>query len=370
MTEPSHATGHYVKADGSVVFHQSPQLLAVRDQLWDAIELHDTGQADSYTTMRQLDALVKQEPRSIPVHEELGGLLYDKNDWHGAVNAYYNAIRLGNEALPTDYRGTLSWDEVENRPYLRANAGMALSLYRIRAHMEATCALKRVLRLDPQDRQGCRHLLGYTHMATDARAAAREVLETNRKSEPGSEYSLALLAIREKNWIQAATALRRGFMRNARIAYGLMSGKTPPTYRGFETEQENVAYVTLCEDQWRDEPQAIPFLWWLFNEPHVLIERATAAAYIYPAGHDNRNASATNLCEALYQLANQAQNTQSEEWMELTKNADGTFGPPWATDPGNAQDNAAAGDCEIPRTGQARDRTARTKTRTAGATLS
>ena len=84
MTEPSHATSHYVKADGRVVFHQSPQLPAVRDQLWDAIELHDTGQADSYTTMRQLDALVKQEPRSIPVHEELGGLLYDQNDWHGA----------------------------------------------------------------------------------------------------------------------------------------------------------------------------------------------------------------------------------------------------------------------------------------------
>lgn len=89
----------------------------------------------------------------------------------------------------------------------------------------------------------------------------------------------------ESRWINAATALRRGFCMNPYIAEMLCGHPDPAPlvvwhHSNFAEPSTARDYLSnYYRDQWLRRPDFIAFLHWLYNHPTVLAERATFLGY-------------------------------------------------------------------------------------------
>ncbi len=142
-----------------------------------ALDARDaTGDIDTYEAT--LRAIVRREPRDIDAHAHLGHLYLDMTDPHSAITIspppsdhdrhswlrtalghYQTAIGVAELALPDPFTGFLRWADLDNRPFGRAQHGLALALWRLGRFDGAQTALLNMLWLSPMDNQGARMLL-------------------------------------------------------------------------------------------------------------------------------------------------------------------------------------------------------------------
>ncbi|MFG3429396.1 tetratricopeptide repeat protein [Streptomyces californicus] len=136
-----------------------------------------TGDVDGYED--ELRRIVAAEPRDIDAHAHLGSLALQRHDgdfgdlisWVGPTAAerrrhlkealawYEAAVAVGEASLPMIFHGRLPWSETDNRPFLRAVHGLALTLWRLGRFNSAERVLLTLLYLNPNDNQGARELL-------------------------------------------------------------------------------------------------------------------------------------------------------------------------------------------------------------------
>ena len=133
--------------------------------------------------------------------------------------------------------------------------------------------MERILAINPNDNQGVRFVLGSEYLRLD------QLFEAEAHAYPPYDYELALLHIRAKNWVAAATSLRRGFGANGYIGEILAGNPDPaplPLWHGSDLAEPELAkdYVGRCGGLWNRTPYALAFLRWLHNHPRILIERA------------------------------------------------------------------------------------------------
>lgn len=204
---------------------------------------------------RTIDA----EPRDVDAYAHLGSLALQHHDGdYGdvicflgptaadrrrylkqALAWYEAAVAVGEASLPMIFHGRLPWSELNNRPFLRAVHGLALTLWRLGRFNSAEKVLVTLLYLNPDDNQGTREVLADVRAhrrwhpgiadSTDHHArsrvliAARHPRHAQLQARPGSLRTL-LTAERRPTPDTVAHAVRRAA---AEALNGTWDGRSP-----------------------------------------------------------------------------------------------------------------------------------------------
>jgi tetratricopeptide (TPR) repeat protein len=144
------------------------------------------------------------------------------------------------------------WGILETRPYMRARLGLAQCLEALGQVEEAVEHYREMLRLNPMDNQGIRHLLLSCLLEINADQEARELLKEYKNDGALALwcYARALLTFRQKgNTATARKHLQKALNVNHRVSdYLLDYEELPdvlPSEYGLGSDEESM----LCADR-------------------------------------------------------------------------------------------------------------------------
>lgn len=178
-------------------------------------------------------------------------------------------VKAGERALGPEYFAEQAghfWGLLETRPYMRARAGLAECLWLLGRRSEAIEHARDMLRLNPNDNQGIRHMLLNWLQADGREEEAGRLLE--QYEEDGSAvwlYGRALHLFRTTGEsAQANAALREAMGHNPHVpAYLLGRKRLPrrmPEFIGWGDEPEAVVHAGEALMLWRRTPAAREWL--------------------------------------------------------------------------------------------------------------
>lgn len=162
------------------------------------------------------------------------------------------------------------WGLLETRPYMRARAGLAASLWAMGDREAGVAHYRDMLRLNPNDNQGIRDLLATCLLDLGRDDDLERLLEQYEDDASALwAYTWALHAFRRGGDSEAARTRLRDAIRTNRHVPAYLLGRKPlpralPEYVGFGDEDEAVAYTSQNLRNWRQTPGA---LLWLASEP-------------------------------------------------------------------------------------------------------
>ena len=263
--------------DGAVFDHGGVEDLGA-PELDALLEERRRGRIAPGKYLAALRDLVAREPDYIDGHAHLGAALHEQGKTRLALGACLAGLAIGRIAIPKDYEGPITWGILENRPFLRAAIGAAVSSFALRQHRDAIGLIEEMLRWNPDDHQGMRWLLGSSYLRAGRIEDAAQVFRENPEYPP-YHYELGLLEIGRSNYVAAATSLRLGFAANPYIAE-MLCGMAEPLPLAI-CHPSNLAepdtardYVRFATDLWERTPPALIFLRWLHTHPKIMVERA------------------------------------------------------------------------------------------------
>lgn len=190
-----------------------------------------------------------------------------------AKELYEQGVAAGERALgPSSFANDVGhfWGILETRPYMRARAGLAMTLWELGERGAAIEHARDLLRLNPGDNQGIRYtLLEWLFAEQNKQDTGGEVAKLLAEYEEDSSaawlYGRALHLFMQGGVTDAATeALRAALEENAHVpAYLLGTKKLPrqlPDYVGWGDDAEAVVYADAAMPQWRSTPEAMDWL--------------------------------------------------------------------------------------------------------------
>lgn len=185
-----------------------------------------------------------------------------------AHNLYAAGVRAGEQLLGDEYEETVGhfWGITSTRPYMRARAGMASTLWQMGQHTAAIAHYQELLRLNPMDNQGNRYLL-FTHLLSHGLPDEIENLLAAYPDDASASwnYNWALYLFKyEQGSPQANKQLKVALGRNAHIPDFLLKRRRlprqRPAYMSFGDDSEAVAYVHESQQVWESIPGALDWL--------------------------------------------------------------------------------------------------------------
>lgn len=248
-------------------------------KLDDLLDARRSNQLADKHYITALSQLIAQEPDFIDGHAHLAFAWYEQGKPKKALDAALSGLAVGNRVIPEGFGGRIEWNDLYNRPFLRALQGAVLAYVQLRRHKEAVLLIDKMLAYNPNDNQGVRFLLGSEVLRTDEIIRARKIFTDWADSYPPYYYELALTHMLTGEWREAATALRLGFCANTYIAE-ILGGNLQPQplaiWHGSNLAEVQTAhdYVDRYGDLWRRTPTRLAFVHWLYNHPKVMAERA------------------------------------------------------------------------------------------------
>jgi len=183
-----------------------------------------------------------------------------------ALALYRQGVEAGERALDDEFDELSGhyWGFLQTRPYMRARAGLAITLWRLGEQQAAIDHYRAMLILNPNDNQGIRYLLATALLARDDIAGLKVLL--NQYEEDGSAawvYTLALIAYREQDPHGSAT-VQEAWDSNPHVP-AMLAGlkRLTPSRDGYISmggEDEATAYVEENGAAWRAVPGAVEWL--------------------------------------------------------------------------------------------------------------
>ena len=170
---------------------------------------------------------------------------------------------LGPEAFEQD--AGRFWGILETRPYMRARSGLADCLWALGERSAAIGHYREMLRLNPNDNQGLRHVLTSWLFTTGDLDALEELLDAyDNDAFVEWAYAKVLLAFRKGDRADADASLAIAWKRNPHVP-GLMNGAKPlprrlPDHYAMRSREEAVVYVLQNEENWSATPGALEWL--------------------------------------------------------------------------------------------------------------
>ena len=181
---------------------------------------------------------------------------------------HYEAAAAGERALgPRAFERDAGhfWGLLETRPYMRARAGLAKCLWAAGGRAAAIGHYRDMLRLNPNDNQGLRHVLTSWLLATGDHGALEELLAAY-DGDVFAEWAYAktLLALRKGDEADARTTLAAAWKRNPHVP-ALLTGATPiPEHQDdhytLGSPDEAVIYVLQNRGNWTATRGALQWL--------------------------------------------------------------------------------------------------------------
>lgn len=184
------------------------------------------------------------------------------------ARAYWEeAVKAGQRALGeefAEYEGHF-WGFHETRPYMRARAGLAETLWQLGRSEEAFGHWREMLRLNPGDNQGIRYVL-LTHLleaGEDEHAGA--LLDDYDDAAASWLYDRALWFFRTEGEGPAANAaLREAVEQNPHVPEYVLGRKRVPARApdtiGWGDGSEAKAYAVFRRASWKATPGALAWL--------------------------------------------------------------------------------------------------------------
>jgi tetratricopeptide (TPR) repeat protein len=216
---------------------------------------------DRRTACRWFKKALEVHPGHADAHNHLGIACFDKGQLAQAEGHFVVAIESGSQSLVQE-AGKVAWGFLENRPYLRSLANLALVRHGQRRYDDEVEIYERILRMNPNDNQGVRWLLGEGYHRLGRLDVAIKAYEAALE-EPGCCYSLAL-ALHESRNPEAGLALVRAFAANRYIAPMLLGERWERIDAWHGSNMVEPEYVERQGDLWRAAPGSRDFLrrWW------------------------------------------------------------------------------------------------------------
>jgi tetratricopeptide (TPR) repeat protein len=157
------------------------------------------------------------------------------------------------------------WSVLDTRPYMRARLGLAQTLVDLDRVDEAVGHYRELLRLNPNDNQGVRHLLlaelVLAHRDDEARALLQEYKDDIMAAWP---YTWALVEFRNGHRAEALALATRALEMNPHVpeTLALDLEERPPIGESMAVGSldEAIDYVDQLGDAWHETPGAVEWL--------------------------------------------------------------------------------------------------------------
>ena len=153
------------------------------------------GDGDRRGALKVLRRVLKIDPCHADAHNHLGIASLDARKLKDAEQHFRAAIDGGERYVERD-GARVPWGMIENRPYLRGLGNLALALAEQRRWPEALAIHQQMLRLNPNDNQGVRWLIGMEHLRVGDDRGAIEAFRKCAGEEVGCAFGLALARLR------------------------------------------------------------------------------------------------------------------------------------------------------------------------------
>lgn len=179
---------------------------------------------------------------------------------------YERGVRAGERAIGPEHMREWTgqfWGMIETRPYMRARAGLASTLWHLGRREEAVAHYREMLRLNPGDNQGLRYVLASCLLAMGEDEALGKLLD-EYPGEPTAEwlYTRALWLFRTQGAGSEAEAALNGALSANPFVVGYLVAierlpSEQPEYITIGGEDEAQAYVGANAAAWYDTEGAI-----------------------------------------------------------------------------------------------------------------
>ncbi len=186
-----------------------------------------------------------------------------------AVEFYRQGVEAGERALgPEIFERNAGdfWGILETRPYMRARFGLAQCLWALGRKAESVEHYEALLRLNPNDNQGVRHILAACLLELNDGSRLTRLFEQYEK-EPSAEwqYVRALWAFRQEGDSADARQRAKEALKSNRHVPDFLSGQRRlpevlPDRFQFGAEDEAVLCAAELGDKWSATPGAVEWL--------------------------------------------------------------------------------------------------------------
>jgi len=196
---------------------------------------------------------LKIDPDHADAHNHLGIRMLDREKFADAETHFLAAVEGGERGLVRE-DGLIEWGCMENRPYLRGLANLAIVYRDTERWGEALETHLRILKLNPNDNQGVRWLVGEEHHRLGDLDRAITAYQ-KASEEPGCCFGLALALFEAgRSSERVGTALLAGFAANRYVAPMLL-GELWERLDGFHA-------TNMAEPEWAaDQVRGLHVLW-------------------------------------------------------------------------------------------------------------
>lgn len=265
--------------DSGAFTDNDPAAHRVAEQLEQLYEDYDSGETGEKVYLAALERLRGAAPDVINVYTHIADRFHNQGKPKKALEAALLGLKMANSHIPEGFTGHIEWGHLDNRPYLRLMHYALMSYLRLKRHREAVTMIDLMLARNPNDNQGVRHLLGSEALRAGQYDRAYAVLAEGADDFPPYFYEMAMCCMLKRDWVGAATAMRRGIAANPYIAEFLSGNPYPlPLAIWHDSDlaepETAIDYVQQYGGLWQEQRDGGPFARWLFNHPKVLAERA------------------------------------------------------------------------------------------------
>jgi tetratricopeptide (TPR) repeat protein len=212
---------------------------------------------------------IEIDPQHADAHNHLGIVSLEARKLKAAEQHFRAAIDGGQRQLERD-GSEVHWGFIENRPYLRGLANLAHVLEEQKKWVEVLAIHKQMLKLNPNDNQGVRWLIGPECLRVGDNEGAIKAFEKCLHEEVGCAFGLALAKLRAQGpSAEIGEALVTGFAAN-RYVTPMLLGETWERLDAFHgtnmAEPEWAHDVIVAQaDLWHAVPRGADLLrfWWM-----------------------------------------------------------------------------------------------------------
>lgn len=208
------------------------------------------------------------DPQHADAHNHLGIVSLEARRLKAAEQHFRAAIDGGQRHLERE-GAEIPWGFLENRPYLRGLANLALVLAAQKKWAEALAIHKQMLTLNPSDNQGVRYLIGQEYLRVGDNNGAIEAFQQCLHEEVGCAFGLALAQLRAQGpAAEIGEALLTGFAANRYVAPMLLGEpwERLDAFHGTNMAEPEWAHdvITAQADLWQAVPRGAELLrfWW------------------------------------------------------------------------------------------------------------
>ncbi len=223
---------------------------------------------DRRRAVKSFRRALELDPQHADAHNHLGIVSLEARKLKAAEQHFRAAIDGSQRHLERD-GAKVDWGFIENRPYLRGLANLALVLAEQKKWAEALAIHKQMLKLNPNDNQGVRYLIGPECLRVGDNDGAIHAFQKCLHEEVGCAFGLALAKLRaEGPPAEVGEALLTGFAANRYVAPMLLGDtwERLDAFHGTNMGEPEWAHDVIAAqaDLWQAVPRGAELLrfWW------------------------------------------------------------------------------------------------------------